>query len=106
MRSKIRTTLVIAIVITFIGFNANNSFAQTLYTMTTQGGHFTGPCNYDVPQCGIGMILEYDCGTGTLTPKFYFTDSTGYIPDGYLMLASDGHLYGLNTIGGLNALSP
>ena len=105
MRHTLRTILV-TILVFALAFSTNYTFAQRLYTMTTQGGHFTGACNYDVPQCGIGMILEYDCATGTLTPKFYFTDSTGYIPDGYLMLASDGNLYGLNTIGGLNALSP
>lgn len=105
MHHKITTALSVTFVFA-LAFNTNNLFAQTLYTMTTQGGHFTGQCNYDVPQCGIGMILEYDVAADTLIPKFYFTDTTGYIPDGYMILASDGNLYGLNTIGGLNALSP
>jgi uncharacterized repeat protein (TIGR03803 family) len=89
-----------------IFISINTSSAQRLFAMTTQGGHFSGACNYDVPQCGIGMILEYNCATDSISPEFYFTDSTGYIPDGYMILANDGNLYGLNTIGGLNALSP
>ena len=105
MPNKIRTLLTTAIVFVF-ALNGNNLSAQKLYTMITQGGHFTGDCNNDVPQCGLGMISEYDLSADTITGKFDFTDSSGYIPDGYLMQASDGNLYGMTSVGGLNGLSP
>ena len=61
-----------------------------LYGMTSNGG-----------QNGLGTIFQYDLSTGTYTKKFDFDGvAHGSSPNGSLMQATDGNLYGLASQGG------
>jgi uncharacterized repeat protein (TIGR03803 family) len=63
-----------------------------LYGMTATGG-----------QNGFGTIFQYDLSTGTYTKKFDFDGvAHGSSPNGSLMQATDGFLYGLTILGGIN----
>ncbi|MBL7919864.1 MAG: T9SS type A sorting domain-containing protein [Bacteroidia bacterium] len=69
---------------------ANNGM---LYGLASNGG------------MGNGVLFEYDMsGPGTYTPKFDFTGPSGLnpggSPQGSLIQASDGNLYGMTGIGG------
>ncbi|CAN5218018.1 hypothetical protein BH09BAC5_BH09BAC5_26450 [soil metagenome] len=60
-----------------------------LYGMTYSGGQY-----------GIGMIFGFDPITGNETTLFNFNDTLGENPQGNLILADDGKLYGMSTSGG------
>ncbi len=62
-------------------FKASNG---TLYLMTSIGGGVNNK----------GSILSYTAGATTITPLFSFTTTTGSMPLGDLMQASNGLLYG------------
>jgi uncharacterized repeat protein (TIGR03803 family) len=68
---------------------ANNG---KLYGMTTAGG-----------SNGIGVLFEFDTATSTYTKKVDFNGAgNGFSPNGALLLASNGLLYGLTSGGGAN----
>ncbi len=63
-----------------------------LYGMTSRGGV------YD-----YGVLFEYDPATDTYTKKFDFDGyNNGRNPEGSLMQASNGKLYGMTSMGGAN----
>ncbi len=62
-----------------------------LYGMTTSGG-----ANQE------GVIFEYDYTTNIYTKKLDLDGSFGSEPEGSLTLASNGKLYGMTVLGGLN----
>ena len=62
-----------------------------LYGMTKSGGTNHG-----------GVIFSFDINTNTYTVLYNFQTTTGINPNGRLLLASDGNLYGLTTAGGAN----
>ncbi|MEQ1733288.1 MAG: choice-of-anchor tandem repeat GloVer-containing protein [Bacteroidia bacterium] len=63
-----------------------------LYGTTTKGGIYNG-----------GVLFEYDMATKTHTKKFDFNNSAvGSSPQGSLMQASSGLLYGTTSTGGVN----
>jgi uncharacterized repeat protein (TIGR03803 family) len=64
-----------------------------LYGMTTSGG--TG---------GTGVLFEYDTALATCTAKVQFTGMNGVSPNGSLIQASNGKIYGLTTAGGISSL--
>lgn len=49
---------------------------------------------------GGGVLFEYDFTNSTYTIKTYFNGTDGRNPSGYLLLASDGNVYGLCYNGG------
>jgi uncharacterized repeat protein (TIGR03803 family) len=49
-----------------------------------------------------GVLFEYDLVTNTYTKKFDFDGTNGGNPNGYLMQASNGKLYGMTIYGGAN----
>jgi uncharacterized repeat protein (TIGR03803 family) len=63
---------------------------------------------YGLLQGGIynqGIIYEYDPVADSYTKKFQFQDTLdGYSPEGKLLLASNGKLYGATLKGGINGL--
>ncbi|MFI5148133.1 MAG: choice-of-anchor tandem repeat GloVer-containing protein [Bacteroidia bacterium] len=59
------------------------------YGMTTAGG-----------TNGTGALFEFDTATSVLTSKVQFTGANGTSPNGSLMQASNGKLYGVTTGGG------
>jgi len=62
-----------------------------LYGMTSGGG------------VSNGTIFEYDIATSTCTKKLDFEESiTGFRPNGSLILASNGKLYGMASYGSVN----
>lgn len=63
-----------------------------LYGMTSNGG-----------QNGLGTLFQYDLSSGTYTKKIDFDGASfGSYPNGSLMQAADGYLYGLTLTGGIN----
>jgi uncharacterized repeat protein (TIGR03803 family) len=51
-----------------------------------------------------GVLFEYDIATSTYTKKIDFTQSTGKTPQGVLVLAGNGKLYGMTSQGGTNSI--
>ncbi len=51
-----------------------------------------------------GLIFEFDPVGNTYTKKFDFSPANGTFPQGGLMLASNGHLFGMTTNGGTSDL--
>src|ERR1035438_1783658 len=66
---------------------------DNLYGMTQLGGAI-----------GDGVIFQYNPSTNTYTDKIDFTGRNGSNPDGSLIQASDGNLYGMTSQGGANGL--
>lgn len=52
----------------------------------------------------MGVLFEYDLTTSTYTKKFDFSTTSGTMPWGNLIQASNGKLYGMAQYGGLNNL--
>jgi len=63
-----------------------------LYGMTNQGG-----------ANNFGVIFQYDPLTNTYTDKIDFSSSSGSDPEGSLVQANDGKLYGMTYDGGANS---
>lgn len=62
-------------------------------------GKFYGTTNYGGRHLS-GLIFEYDPATGEYYAVHHFQQSTGYLPNAGLMLASNGKLYGTTPYGG------
>ncbi len=52
----------------------------------------------------VGVIFEYDKSTNSYTKKFDMLASSGSVPYGAMVEASNGNLYGLSNAGGANSL--
>ena len=72
-------------------FQANDG---NIYGMTSQGG-----------ANGMGVLFKYVPGATTVTKIRDFASATGGYPDGNLMQASDGNLYGMTSARGSGALN-
>ena len=85
-------------------FDIQNDGANPKYTQLTQasdgklyGMSTTGGVN------GMGVLFQYEPVTSTYIKKLDFAGLTnGSRPSGSLMQASDGKLYGMTIIGGVN----
>lgn len=62
-----------------------------LYGTTANGGLYNR-----------GVLFSYKAATGEYKAEYHFSDGTGALPSGNMILASDGKLYGLTQYGGLN----
>src|SRR5258705_7244581 len=67
-----------------------------LYGMTSDGGSANAPFGY-------GVIISYDPSTSTYTRLKNFNNTDGANPNGSLVQASNGKLYGMTRYGGSNA---
>jgi uncharacterized repeat protein (TIGR03803 family) len=65
-----------------------------LYGMTTTGGDTTTSPN------GFGTLFQFDPLTAVISEKFRFSFQNGISPNGSLIQASNGNLYGLTNSGG------
>lgn len=63
-----------------------------LYGLTYEGG-----------TSGNGVLFEYDISTNTITPKVNFNGTNGDNPEGSLLQAPNGKLYGMTSDGGVNS---
>lgn len=83
------------------GSNPNGTMVRTadgkLYGMTVTGGS-----NSDSIHTGAGVLFEFDPATSIITKKMDFSSSKGSSPNGSMILASDGNLYGVTSYGGKN----
>ncbi len=83
-----------------VGMTPNGTLAKTadgkLYGMTTAGGIATNSQSN-----GCGTIFQYDPATSLISEKFRFNGTgTGSVPNGSLLKASNGYLYGMTNAGG------
>jgi uncharacterized repeat protein (TIGR03803 family) len=62
-----------------------------LYGLTSAGGTASG-----------GVLFEYDLTGNTYTKKIDLNSSNGGFPNGHLIRASDGKIYGMTLVGGNN----
>ncbi len=81
---------------TILGSGPHGRFLEApngrLYGLTGHGGAF-----------GYGTLIEYDISTNTCVTKIDLDSvSNGYHPEGSLILASDGMMYGMSNFGGVN----
>lgn len=66
------------------------------YGMATRGGLFTKES-----RDGLGTIFQYDPATSTVSSKYNFDGLiNGKLPNGSLLVAADGNLYGATNSGG------
>jgi uncharacterized repeat protein (TIGR03803 family) len=65
------------------------------YGMTTSGGDTTELTS------GYGTLFQFDPSTSLISEKFRFTAINGVTPNGSLMQASNGKLYGMTNTGGV-----
>jgi uncharacterized repeat protein (TIGR03803 family) len=65
-----------------------------LYGMTTGGGDTTETLN------GFGTLFQFDPATSLISEKLRFNRSNGISPNGSLLQASNGNLYGVTNAGG------
>ena len=73
---------------------------NTKFVFATNGKMYATTC--DGGSSGTGAIIEYDTLTHTLSKKADFVAGTGGSPFGELAPASNGKMYGLTSIYGLN----
>ena len=64
-----------------------------LYGMAGSGGRYN-----------VGVIFQYDPATGVYIKKFDFDNTNGGVPQGSLVQASDGKLYGMTYSGGASSV--
>lgn len=84
------------------GSNPNGTLVKTadgkLYGMTTNGGN-----HVKTDPKGYGVLFQYDPSANTITKKVDFDGAVnGSNPNGSLLLASNGNLYGVTNAGGAN----
>jgi uncharacterized repeat protein (TIGR03803 family) len=73
--------------------------------MQASNGKLYGTTNFGGTTGGGGVIFEYDYSSNTYTKKWDFNSTTnGYLPDGALIQASNGKLYGTTFGGGIGGL--
>ncbi|RLD40035.1 MAG: hypothetical protein DRI86_16055, partial [Bacteroidetes bacterium] len=75
--------------------------------MQASNGKYYGGFNYitsnSIYTNGDGTFVEYDVATHTIDRKFNFSDPiNGLIPEGDLIMATNGKLYGMTSKGGAN----
>jgi uncharacterized repeat protein (TIGR03803 family) len=63
------------------------------YGLTSNGGRY-----------GAGTIYSIDFASNDFRVEFNFDDIQGYQPQGSLILANDGQLYGITTYGGIHSI--
>ncbi len=86
------------------GSNPNGMLVKTvdgkLFGMASSGA-LSGPQN----PAGFGTIFQYDPASATISTKFKFNGAaSGSNPNGTLLLASNGNLYGLTNEGGASKM--
>jgi uncharacterized repeat protein (TIGR03803 family) len=88
-----KLTLYLILCLAAIFCSQQQTTAQDLWGMTPKGGANDG-----------GVIFKYDATLGAQTVVYSFEEATGNQPDGDLLQASNGKLYGLASRGGINGM--
>ena len=70
------------------------------YGMTREGGSLFGPTSTSNGNFGFGVIFSYDPSTSTFRKLKNFDGANGGNPEGSLVQASNGKLYGMTRYGG------
>lgn len=88
-----------------IDFNGNTSTA--LGSLPNGQLVLAGGLLYGLASSGgtanVGTLFEYNYGTNTITKRVDMTSANGQSPQGSLMLAGNGNLYGMTVSGGAGA---
>lgn len=81
-----------------VGFNPYDALIEV------SNGKFYGTCrDGGLNGNGLGTIFEYDLTTNTITKKVNFSGTNGEGPEGSLVKAPNGKLYGVTRYGGANS---
>lgn len=82
-----------------VGFNPYDALVQAT------NGKFYGLCRDGGLSSGLGMgtLFEYDLATNTITKKVSFIGATGETPEGSVVQAPNGKLYGVTRYGGAHS---
>lgn len=81
-----------------VGFNPYDALIEV------SNGKFYGTCrDGGLNGNGSGTIFEYDLATNTITKKVNFSGPNGENPEGSLVKAPNGKLYGVTRYGGANS---
>lgn len=81
-----------------IGFNPYDALIEV------GNGKFYGTCrDGGLNGNGLGTLFEYDLATNTITKKVNFFGAVGEGPEGSLVKAPNGKLYGVTRYGGANS---
>ena len=87
---------------TLASFDLGTTGSGSKTTLVTDGnGNFYG-INPNGGVGGRGTIFAYSTTAGTLTAVANFSPTIGVFPEGGLLLAPDGNLYGTTSLGGTN----
>lgn len=84
-----------------IDFNSLNGGVPLGSMMLASDGYLYGMSS-DGGLLNIGVIYQYDYVNNVITKKFEFNNTSGHSPLGTLMEASNGKLYGMTNMGGVN----
>ena len=92
---------------TLLDTNANLRYFYKGLMQASNGKYYAGGAYPDanLPQytSGDGSFVEYDASSHTVTQKFKFSEPVdGLNPEGDLIMATNGKLYGMTTKGGAN----
>jgi len=83
---------------TTVGFNPYDGLLEV------SNGKFYGLCrDGGANGNGLGTLFEYDLSTNVITHKLTFSGSNGETPEGGLVKAPNGKLYGTTRYGGANS---
>jgi uncharacterized repeat protein (TIGR03803 family) len=86
-----------------LDFNNTTNGAGPKGDLTQAGnGKMYGMTNYGGAN-GFGVLFEYDPATSTYTKKLDFNTTTGTYPNGSLVVAANGKVYGTTSSGGANS---
>jgi uncharacterized repeat protein (TIGR03803 family) len=88
-----KLTLYLILILAAVLCSQQQTTAQELWGMTPKGG-----------ANGSGVIFKYDASLGIQTVVYSFEEATGTEPNGDLLQASNGKLYGLASRGGINGM--
>lgn len=86
-----------------VNFNSTNGDGPKGSLVQASNGKMYGMTFYGGVN-DVGVIFQYDATTNTLVKKIDLSKANGSSPAGSLVIATDGNMYGMTSVGGANNL--